>query len=125
MIKITQKGNFSKTTRFLNMSRDAFKRVDLEKYGQEGVAALSAATPRDSGETASSWYYVISKHDGVYKISFCNSNVVGDVPVAILIEYGHGTRNGGWVEGTNYIAPAIQPVLEKIAENAWKEVVGS
>lgn len=125
MIKITQKGNFSKTTRFLNTSRDALKRVDLERYGQEGVAALSAATPRDSGETASSWYYIISKYEGMYKISFCNSNVFGDVPVAILIEYGHGTKNGGWVEGKNYIAPAIQPVLEKIAENAWKEVVGS
>ena len=87
--------------------------------------ALSAATPTNTGTTASSWYYTIIKSNGIYKISFCNSNIVDSVSIAILLEYGHGTKNGGWVEGRNYIAPAIQPIFDKIAESAWKEVTRS
>lgn len=125
MIKVTHKGDFSKTLKYLASSKSALKRIDLDKYGKEGVLALSAATPKDSGKTAESWYYTITKSNGIYKISFCNSNIENNIPIAILIEYGHGTRNGGWVEGKKYIAPAIQPIMDKIAESAWREVTDS
>lgn len=123
MIKVTHKGDFSKTLKYLASSKNVMRHFDLDKYGREGVAALAAATPTDSGKTAESWYYTITKSNGIYRISFCNSNIEGNVPIAILIEYGHGTRNGGWVEGKKYISLAIQPIMDKIAESAWKEVV--
>lgn len=125
MVRFTQKGDFSKTLKFLAKSKNAIKSIDLDKFGKEGVEALSAATPTNTGTTASSWYYTIIKSNGIYKISFCNSNIVDSVSIAILLEYGHGTKNGGWVEGRNYIAPAIQPIFDKIAESAWKEVTRS
>ena len=122
MISFRQKGDFSKLTRFLEKAKEAVKIGDLDRYGREGVAALSSATPHDSGLTASSWYYEIKHENGSVSIAFNNSNINQGVPIAIILQYGHGTRNGGWVEGRDYINPAIQPIFDKIAENAWKEV---
>lgn len=122
MIKVSQRGNFNKTERFLNHAVKAEYLSILEKYGQEGVIALSNATPVDSGKTASSWYYKIEHTDRSYTITWCNSNVVDGVPVVVLIQYGHGTRNGGYVEGNDYIHPSIKPIFEELANAAWKEV---
>lgn len=125
MISISQKGDFSKLTSFLERIKNIIKIGDLDKYGREGVAALSAATPKDSGLTANSWYYEIERGKDSVSISFYNSNVNKGVPIAIILQYGHGTRNGGYVEGIDYINPAIQPIFNKIAEDAWKEVTKS
>lgn len=122
MITFRQKGDFSKLTRYFERVKKAVKLSDLDKYGREGVAALASATPVDSGKTASSWYYKIENKNGSIKISFFNSNINKGVPIAIILQYGHGTRNGGWVEGKDYINPAIQPIFDKITENAWREV---
>ena len=96
--------------------------MDLDKYGREGVKALESATPVDTGLTARSWYYEIKKTNGSVSISFYNSNIQNGIPIAIILQYGHGTGTGGWVEGRDYINPAIQPIFDKIAEKAWKEV---
>ena len=122
MISFRQKGDFSKLTRFLERAKEAVRLGDLDKYGREGVAALASATPIDSGETAKSWYYEITNKNGTATITFCNSNIQNGVPIAIILQYGHGTRNGGWVEGRDYINPAIQPIFDKIIEDAWREV---
>lgn len=122
MISFTQKGDFSKITRFLEKVKGVAHNSALEKYAQEGVEALSAATPVESGETANSWYYEIERKKGEVAIAFCNSNIQNGVPIAVILQYGHGTRNGGWVQGRDYINPAIQPVFDKIAEAAWKEM---
>lgn len=122
MITFRQKGDFSKLTRFLERAKNAVKLGDLDKYGREGVAALASATPVDSGLTASSWYYEIKNQNGVASINFYNSNVNDGVPIAIILQYGHGTGTGGWVQGRDYINPAIQPIFDKIANNAWREV---
>ena len=122
MISFRQKGDFSKLTRFLERAKEAVHIGDLDKFGKEGVAALASATPVDSGETANSWYYEIENRKGSVMISFHNSNVQNGVPIAVILQYGHGTRNGGGVQGRDYINPAIQPIFDKIANNAWKEV---
>lgn len=122
MIRFRQKGDFKKLTRFLERAKEAVRLGELDKYGREGVAALSSATPVDSGLTASSWYYEITNKNGTAKISFYNSNVQNGVPIAIIVQYGHGTGTGGWVEGRDYINPAIQPVFDEIAESVWREV---
>lgn len=122
MISFRQKGDFSKLTQFLETSKDAVVIRVLERYGQEGVAALSSATPKDSGLTASSWYYEVKRGKGSASISFHNSNVQNGVPIAVIIQYGHGTGTGGWVEGRDYINPAVQPLFDEIVNNAWKEV---
>lgn len=122
MIKFEVKSDFSKTKRFLEKSKNAVKLGELDKYGRAGVAALSFATPIDSGKTASSWYYEIEHQNGKIIIHFNNSNIVNGVPIAIILQYGHGTGTGGWVEGRDYINPAIQPVFDNIANSAWKEV---
>ena len=121
-ISVRQKGNFSKLTRYLIQAKESIKRFDLDKFGKEGVAALSSATPVDSGKTANSWYYEIENKNGSATITFYNSNIQNGIPIAIILQYGHGTRNGGWVQGRDYINPAIQPIFDKIAEKAWKEV---
>ena len=121
-ISFRQKGDFSKLTNYLEKAKEVVKLGDLDKYGREGVAALSSATPVDTGTTANSWYYKIEHQNGSATISFYNSNIQNGVPIAIILQYGHGTRNGGWVQGRDYINPAIQPLFDKIAENAWKEV---
>ena len=122
MISFRQKGDFSKLTRFLEKTKEAVRLGDLDKYGREGVAALASATPIDSGQTANSWYYEIVNKNGSATITFCNSNIQNGVPIAIILQYGHGTRNGGWVQGRDYINPVIQPIFDKIADSAWKEV---
>ena len=122
MITFSQKGDFSKLNRYLERVKEAVKVGILDKYGQMGVNALSAATPVDSGLTASSWYYEIQRKGGNVSIEFYNSNVNKGVPIAIILQYGHGTRTGGWVQGRDYINPAIQPIFDKIAEEVWKEV---
>lgn len=122
MIEFRQKGDFSKLTRFLEKAKRGISLVDLEKYGRAGVAALESATPVDSGETAKSWYYKIESKNKVISITFLNSNIINGVPIAIILQYGHGTGTGGWVEGRDYINPAIQPVFDQIANDAWKEV---
>ena len=122
MITFKQKGDFSKLSNFLERAKEVVKIGDLDQYGQEGVDALMAATPKDSGLTASSWYYEIVRTNDSVSIQFLNSNINKGVPIAVILQYGHGTRNGGWVEGRDYINPAIQPIFDKIAEDAWKEV---
>lgn len=122
MIKITQKGDFSRTINYLSKAKHAVRNINLDRYGQEGVSALESATPVDTGLTAKSWHYDIIKKKGSTTISFRNSNIQNGVPIAIILQYGHGTRNGGWVQGRDYINPAIQPIFDKIAENAWREV---
>ena len=122
MITINHYGDFKKLTNFLEKTKRMFDVSMLDKYGREGVAALSAATPVDSGKTASSWTYEIKDiKDGV-ALTFNNTNIQNGVPIAIILQYGHGTNHGGWVEGRDYINPAIQPVFDKIANEAWKEV---
>ncbi|QJU22681.1 HK97 gp10 family phage protein [Enterocloster bolteae] len=122
MITFRQKGDFSKLTRYLEKVKSVVKLSDLDKYGKEGVAALASATPVDTGLTASSWSYEIKHKNGTVSISFKNSNIQNGVPIAIILQYGHGTRNGGWVQGRDYINPAIQPIFDKIANDAWREV---
>lgn len=122
MISFRHKGNFSKVTRFLENASKAVKFSGLDRYGREGVAALKSATPIDSGLTADSWYYKIERGKESTTIAFHNSNIQNGVPIAIILQYGHGTNNGGWVLGRDYINPAIQPVFDEIANNAWKEV---
>lgn len=122
MISFKHTGDFSKLTRFLEKTKGAARMGNLEKYGKEGVAALASATPIDSGITANSWYYEVTNTGTSATISFYNSNIQNGVPIAILLQYGHGTRNGGWVQGRDYINPAIQPVFDKIANEAWREV---
>lgn len=122
MITFRQKGDFAKLTRYLERVKEVAKIGDLDKYGRAGVAALASATPVDTGKTASSWNYKVEHDNGSVTITFNNTNVNKGVPVAIILQYGHGTRNGGWVEGRDYINPAIQPIFDKITEDAWREV---
>ncbi len=122
MITFRQKGDFSKLSRFLERAKETVRLGDLDRYGREGVAALASATPVDSGLTASSWYYEITRTKEGVAISFKNSNINKGVPIAIILQYGHATRNGGWVEGRDYINPAIQPIFDRLANDAWKEV---
>ena len=122
MISFRQKGDFSKLDRYLERVKEAARLGVLDKYGREGVAALSSATPVDSGETANSWFYEIEHTNGSATITFYNSHIDNGFPVAIMLQYGHGTGTGGWVEGRDYINPAIQPIFDKIAEDAWREV---
>ena len=122
MITFKHKGDFSKLTRFLERAKEAVHIGDLDKYGRAGVSALSSVTPVDSGLTADSWYYKIENKKDSVSINFCNSNIQNGVPIAIILQYCHATGTGGWVEGRDYINPAIQPVFDNIAEKAWREV---
>ena len=124
MISFRQKGDFSKLTSFLERAKETVYLGDLNKYGRQGVAALASATPVDTGKTASSWSYKIENNNGSVSISFENSNIQDGVPIAIILQYGHGTRNGGWVEGYDYINPAVRPIFDELAKAAWKEVTG-
>lgn len=122
MISFKQKGDFSKLNGFLEKAKETIKLGDLDRYGREGVEALRRSTPVDTGKTADSWHYEIIRGKESVSISFSNSNIQNGVNIAVILQYGHGTRNGGWVEGRDYINPAVQPVFDKIAEDAWKEV---
>ena len=122
MIKFRHKGDFSKLTRYFEKMLNAIRLGILDKYGREGVAALASATPVESGQTAGSWYYEIEHKKGSASIIFLNSHVNQGVPIAIILQYGHGTGTGGWVQGRDYINPAIQPVFDKIADEVGREV---
>lgn len=123
IIKVTQKGDFGKTFRFLRKLRQKKFIKKLNQYGQMGVEALSAATPVRSGLTASSWGYILEATLDTIRIVWTNTNNNHGVYIAVLIQYGHGTRNGGYVVGTDYINPAMRPVFDKIADDAWLEVI--
>ena len=123
MISFRHKGNFSKTEKYLRNMKAKKLFSALNKYGQEGVAVLMSATPIDTVKTAMSWRYEIVQENGSIRLIFCNDNIQNGVPIAIILQYGHGTRNGGWVEGRDYINPAIQPIFDKIAESCWREVI--
>lgn len=122
MISFRQKGDFLKLTRYLEKAQKAIQIDDLDKYGRQGVAALESATPVDTGLTSKSWKYEINRNKNSVSISFYNTNIQNGIPIAIILQYGHGTRNGGWVQGRDYINPAIQPIFDEIAKSAWKEV---
>jgi len=122
MINFTETGDFNNTEAYLARLKQEDLSSVLNKYGEMGVNALSNATPIDSGLTAQSWYYTIESRRGYYSIRWHNSNVQSGLPIAVLIQYGHGTRNGGYVQGRDYIMPAIQPIFDQIAEEAWREV---
>ena len=123
VFKIVHRGSFDNTERFLNAASKLRIEDILNTYGQEGVSALSSVTPVDSGETADSWTYQIVGDKTSFSIIFSNTNMTeSGTPIAILLQYGHGTRNGGWVQGRDYINPAIQPIFDRIAEDVWREV---
>ena len=122
MITFRHKGDFSKTKRYLEKVKGTVHLSSFDKYGREGVAALESATPKDSGLTASSWYYKVENNNEKITVSFHNSNIQNGVPIAIILQYGHGTGTGGWVEGRDYINPTIQPIFDRMVDEAWKEV---
>ena len=121
MISFKQKGDFSKLNSFLQKKLQSRHASIFDKYGKMGVDALKEATPVETGKTAASWYYTIERTSSGFKITWSNSNFNKGVPIAIILQYGHGTGTGGWVEGRDYINPAIQPVFDQMAEDLWKE----
>ena len=124
MIKFTHGGSFIKTETFLKRSKSIFDKYEhiLHRYGYEGVLALAAATPIDSALTASSWDYKITKTKNSCRITWTNSNVQGGIPIAILIQYGHGTGTGGYVQGRDYINPATRQIFDRMVKEIWAEV---
>ena len=122
MIRFEQKGNFTKLDRYFKRLNDTFNNVDFDEFGKRGVDALSSATPVSTGLASKSWYYTITKTKNSTTINFNNSDIENGVPIAIILQYGHATKNGGWVEGRDYINPSIQPIFDELAKNAWKEV---
>lgn len=122
MITFRHKGDFSKTTSFLKNLKIKNLFRNLDEYGKRGVVALASATPLDSGLTASSWGYRIEQSDTHVSLIFYNTNIQNGVPIAVILQYGHGTGTGGWVEGRDYINPAIQPVFDQILKEMWGEV---
>lgn len=125
MITFRHRGNFNNTERFFHRALNGDFYTSLERYAKEGVAALSAATPVNTGKTASSWDYEIVRTKGRVSIYWTNSNINKGVPIAVILQYGHGTNNGGYVEGIDYINPALKPIFDKIADQAWKEVTSN
>lgn len=122
MITFEHRGDFGSTSRWLKrLQREEFLR-DLEKYGRDGVAALQAGTPVESGATANSWDYEIEHGPGSVTISWTNSNIENGVNIAVILQYGHGTGTGGWVQGRDYINPAVRPVFDSMTEEVWKKV---
>ena len=124
MITFVQKGDFKITSSFLERALEAIKMGQLDKYGKMGVKALADATPVDTGETAASWDYRIVHNGRGATIEWFNTHENKGVNIAIILQYGHGTGTGGYVQGRDYINPAMRPVFDKIADEAWKEVVG-
>ena len=122
MIKFKQKGDFKKLNGFLERAKEVIRVGDLNKYGRAGVEALRSATPVDSGTTANSWGYEIVRGKGKLSIVWTNSNINDGCPIAIILQYGHGTGNGAYVEGVDYVNPAMKPVFDYIAKSAWEEV---
>lgn len=123
MIKFNSKGDFKKTEKFLKKSLGKNYKGLLKKYAEQGVQALMDATPIRTGKTAVSWYYEIIQNEDGYSIIFNNSHVEKGVNIAVILQYGHGTRNGGYVEGIDYIYPALEPIFKELANAAWNEVI--
>ena len=124
-VKFEVSGNFSNTERFLNQIRHKDYLNVLDKFGRQGVQALRNATPVDSGKTAESWNYEIHQTEGTTELVWTNSNINDGVPIAVILQYGHGTGTGGYVQGRDYINPALRPIFDEIAEKAWKAVTES
>lgn len=122
MIKLSTSGSFSKTEKFLKSMLNKDHLSALQQYGEMGVKALASATPVESGHTANSWVYSVEQKGGRYTITWSNTHVEDGVNIAIILSYGHGTGTGGWVAGKNYINPAIQPIMDKIADDVWEKV---
>lgn len=122
MIRVSVKGDFKKTNSFLERAKNLFGLGILDKYGRRGVDALRAATPKDTGETANAWYYRVVRNRRGTAIEWLNSSKNEGIPIVILLQYGHGFQNGGFYEGLDFINPAMRPVFEQIADDAWKEL---
>lgn len=122
IISVSVDGNFSKTERFFERIKELANKGQFDKYGEIGVKALSSATPKDTGLTSESWTYVIEHRFGKSSIVWSNTNTNDGANIAILIQYGHGLRGGGYVQGRDFINPAMRPIFDKIADDAWKEV---
>ena len=122
MISVSVKGDFKKTNSFLERAKNLFGLGILDKYGRRGVDALRAATPKDTGETANAWYYRVVRNRRGTAIEWLNSSKNEGIPIVILLQYGHGFQNGGFYEGLDFINPAMRPVFEQIADDAWKEL---
>lgn len=123
MITFKIKGDYKRTERyFKRLTQKKYLKI-LDKYGKQGVEALSAATPKDTGRTADSWRYEIETGPNSSSIIFVNDNINKYVNIAVILQYGHATRNGGWVEGRDYINPAVQPLFDEMVEKAWEEVI--
>lgn len=122
VISFSQHGDFKKSLTFMTRVRSRNVRGILEKYGQRGVEALAIATPKETGKTAASWSYEIKMDDNGATLCWKNANIVDGVPIAVILQYGHGTRNGGYVQGTDYINPVMKPLFDEIAAELWREV---
>jgi hypothetical protein len=123
MITFRQEGDFRHLTNFFEKSLEIVKFGKLDKYGRMGVEALKSVTPSDTGETAKGWYYKIEQRNNGVSLLFCNDHVTKEgTPIAILLQYGHATRNGGYVQGIDFINPIIVPIFEEIADSAWREI---
>lgn len=122
-IVVKNRGGFKKTLDYFSKASRALRSINFEEYGKRGVEALRDATPSESGETANSWEYHVVREDHTVKLVWSNSKVIGDenVPLAILLQYGHATKDGAWIEGLDYINPALRPIFEEIAKQIWKE----
>lgn len=120
---VEQKGDFSKFNSYLEKLKDIANMSKLDKYGREGVRQLEMFTPVDTGKTATSWYYTIDRSKDEVTLNFHNSNINDGVPIALILQYGHGTRGGGYVVGADYINPALKPIFEKILNECWREVM--
>ena len=123
LIYFSEKGNFNKITSFFEKLREGIHLGILNKYGRQGVDALRSSTPVDTGLTSDSWYYKILQRTDSVELAFYNSNVNDGVNIAIILQYGHGTKNGGYVQGVDYINPAMRSIFERIADEAWKELI--
>jgi hypothetical protein len=123
MIKFKVTGDFSKTVNSLKKLKEFVQKGNLDKYGQMGVDALKQATPRRTGKTAESWDYEIVTENNKVSIYWVNNNIQNGVNIAVILQYGHGTKSGRYVEGIDYINPAMKPIFEEIADKAWKEVI--
>ena len=122
MIELSHTGDFSKATNYLERMKEVVHLGILDKYGKKGVDALSSATPVDTGKTSGSWYYKIDRNKTSFTLSFFNSNINKGVPIALIIQYGHATGNGGYVAGRDYINPAIRPIFDELIHEITKEV---
>ena len=122
MITVSLEGNFNKTERFFERIKEALKMGTFDKYGRMGVEALASATPKDTGKTSESWTYEVEHYGDAVSIVWANTNKNNGVNIAIILQYGHGLKNGGYVAGRDYINPALRPVFDDIANDMWEEV---